>query len=221
MEQLWELLGVGRGVTAVMGSGGKTSLLYELAEELRPRGTVLLTTTTHIMKPAQYPFAGTAEELAAVLASHGAACAGSYTPEGKLTAPSFEGWQQAADFVLVEADGSKRLPAKAHETWEPVLPPERTRTVCVLGASAFGQPIRQAAHRPAIYARLAGAPWSAAITPEMAARVICAEGFCDVIYVNQMDDPSLTPPWSATFAEAAGVPVVIGSLQARRWRRLA
>ena len=55
MEQLRELLGVGRGVTAVMGSGGKTSLLYQLAEELRPCGTVLLATTTHIMRPPQYP----------------------------------------------------------------------------------------------------------------------------------------------------------------------
>ena len=94
--------------------------------------------------------------LAAALAAEGVACAGSFTPEGKLTAPDFDGWQQAADFVLVEADGSKRLPAKAHETWEPVLPSQRTRTICVVGASAFGQPIRQAAHRPAIFARLAG-----------------------------------------------------------------
>ena len=54
MEQLRELLGVGRGVTAVMGSGGKTSLLYQLAEELRPCGTVLLATTTHIMRPPPY-----------------------------------------------------------------------------------------------------------------------------------------------------------------------
>ena len=220
MEELRELLGITKGVTAVIGSGGKTSLLYELAEELRSHGTVLLATTTHIMKPPHLPFAGTAEELAAALAAEGAACAGSFTPEGKLTAPDFGGWQQAADYVLVEADGSKRLPAKAHETWEPVLPPERTRTVCVLGASAFGQPIRQAAHRPAIYAQLAGAPWSAAITPEMAARVICAEGLCDVIYVNQVDEPELTPPWAEAFARASDVPVVIGSLQAKRWRRL-
>ena len=123
MEPIWKLLGVTRGLTAVIGSGGKTSLLYELAEELRPCGTVLLATTTHIMKPPQYPFAETAEQLAAALAAEGVACAGSFTPEGKLTAPDFDGWQQAADFVLVEADGSKRLPAKAHETWEPVLPP--------------------------------------------------------------------------------------------------
>ena len=101
-----------------------------------------------------------------------------------------------------------------------VLPPERTRTICVLGATAFGQPIRQAAHRPAIYARLAGAPWSAVITPEMAARVICTEGLCDIIYVNQVDDPEVSPPWAEAFVRASSVPVVAGSLQARRWRRI-
>ena len=89
MAQLWELLEIEKGLTAVMGSGGKTGLLYELAEELRPYGTVLLATTTHIMRPPQYPFAATAAELASALTSHGAACAGSFTAEGKLTAPDF------------------------------------------------------------------------------------------------------------------------------------
>ena len=220
MKELRELLGVTRGVTAVIGSGGKTSLLYRLAEELRPCGTVLLATTTHIMRPPQYPFAETATQLRAALAAEGAACAGSYTPEGKLTAPAFDGWEQAADFVLVEADGSKRLPAKAHEAWEPVLPPQRRRTICVLGASAFGQPIRQAAHRPALFARLAGVPWSAAITPEMAARVIRREGFADIIYVNQVDELEPPPSWAEEFRKEAGIPVVIGSLQRKRWKRL-
>lgn len=220
MKELRKLLGVTRGVTAVIGSGGKTSLLYRLAEELRPCGTVLLATTTHIMRPPQYPFAETATQLRAALAAEGAACAGSYTPEGKLTAPAFDGWEQAADFVLVEADGSKRLPAKAHEAWEPVLPPQRRRTICVLGASAFGQPIRQAAHRPALFAQLAGVPWSAAITPEMAARVIRREGFADIIYVNQVDELEPPPSWAEEFRKEAGIPVVIGSLQRKRWKRL-
>lgn len=220
MKELRELLGVTRGVTAVIGSGGKTSLLYRLAEELRTCGTVLLATTTHIIRPPQYPFAETATQLRAALAAEGAACAGSYTPEGKLTAPAFDGWEQAADFVLVEADGSKRLPAKAHEAWEPVLPPQRRRTICVLGASAFGQPIRQAAHRPALFAQLAGVPWSAAITPEMAARVIRREGFADIIYVNQVDELEPPPSWAEEFRKEAGVPVVIGSLQRKHWKRL-
>lgn len=220
MKELRELLGVTRGVTAVIGSGGKTSLLYRLAEELRTCGTVLLATTTHIIRPPQYPFAETATQLRAALAAEGAACAGSYTPEGKLTAPAFDGWEQAADFVLVEADGSKRLPAKAHEAWEPVLPPQRRRTICVLGASAFGQPIRQAAHRPALFAQLAGVPWSAAITPEMAARVIRREGFTDIIYVNQVDELEPPPSWAEEFRKEAGIPVVIGSLQRKHWKRL-
>lgn len=220
MKELRELLGVTRGVTAVIGSGGKTSLLYRLAEELRTCGTVLLATTTHIIRPPQYPFAETATQLRAALAAEGAACAGSYTPEGKLTAPAFDGWEQAADFVLVEADGSKRLPAKAHEAWEPVLPPQRRRTICVLGASAFGQPIRQAAHRPALFAQLAGVPWSAAITPEMAARVIRREGFADIIYVNQVDELEPPPSWAEEFRKEAGISVVIGSLQRKHWKRL-
>ena len=32
MARLWELLGIEKGLTAVMGSGGKTGLLHELAE---------------------------------------------------------------------------------------------------------------------------------------------------------------------------------------------
>ena len=49
------LLHVTRGVTALIGGGGKTMLLYTLAEELRRRGTVIVTTSTHIRRPEQYP----------------------------------------------------------------------------------------------------------------------------------------------------------------------
>ena len=43
-----EALGMGRGVTAVIGSGGKSSLLNRLAMELRGGGGVILCTTTHM-----------------------------------------------------------------------------------------------------------------------------------------------------------------------------
>ena len=220
MEQLRELLGVGRGVTAVMGSGGKTSLLYQLAEELRPCGTVLLATTTHIMRPDWCPFAATAAELRAGFTHSPVVCAGSYTPEGKLTAPDFPGWQYAADFVLVEADGSKRLPAKAHAAWEPVLPPERNRTVCVFGASALGQPIQDAAHRPELYAPLAETSTDANITPEIAARVLAKEGGFDVLFINQADvleDPTAT---LQPFADTLSCPVIYGALAEGCWTRL-
>lgn len=65
--ELWELLGIRPGLTAVIGSGGKTSLLHVLAQELSHRGTVLVSTTTRIMRPNWCPFAATAAELRAGL----------------------------------------------------------------------------------------------------------------------------------------------------------
>lgn len=75
--ELWELLGIRPGLTAVIGSGGKTSLLRVLAQELSRHGTVLLATTTHIMRPDWCPFAATAADLRAGFTHSPIVCAGS------------------------------------------------------------------------------------------------------------------------------------------------
>ena len=49
--ELWELLGVRSGVTALIGGGGKTTAMYTLARELRQKGTVICAATTHIAPP--------------------------------------------------------------------------------------------------------------------------------------------------------------------------
>ena len=88
--QIAPLLNIGRGVTALIGGGGKTTLLYTLTEELRKKGTVLLCTSTHIMRPTQYEVlerAGEAE-ISAALSAHGAVCVGEPSAEGKLGPPS-------------------------------------------------------------------------------------------------------------------------------------
>ena len=46
--QIAPLLHVGRGVTAIIGGGGKTTLMETLAGELSKKGKVIITTTTHI-----------------------------------------------------------------------------------------------------------------------------------------------------------------------------
>lgn len=217
---LYELLGISPGLTAVIGSGGKTSLLRRLAQELTPYGTVLLATTTHTLSPEWCPVTTTEQELYRALGNGRAVCVGTAAENGKLTAPDFSGWQTAADFVLVEADGSKQLPAKAHAPWEPVLPPERSRTVCVFGASALGQPVAAAAHRPALYGTLAGIPLDACITGAAAARVLQKEGQFDILFINQTDvltdpDTQLRP-----FAETLPCPVTAGSLAQQLWYRL-
>lgn len=112
MERLCDVLEVRRGVTAVIGGGGKTSLLYRLASELRERGRVLVATTTRILPPAHLPVCHDREGTLRALRANGIACAGTPAEGGKLAEPSFADWMTLADYTLVEADGSKGLPAQ-------------------------------------------------------------------------------------------------------------
>lgn len=186
--QIAPLLNIGRGVTALIGGGGKTTLLYTLTEELRKKGTVLLCTSTHIMRPTQYEVlerAGEAE-VSAALSAHGAVCVGEPSAEGKLGPPSlsFDALARLADYVLVEADGSRRLPLKAHAPHEPVIPKEAGCVLCVVGARGFDRPIREAVHRPEQFCTLTGARLDEPASPALAARALAAEGFTQTIVLT-------------------------------------
>lgn len=207
-------LGVTPGVTAVVGSGGKTTLLAALAREAR--GTCVLTTTTHVL-----PFEGvptllspTEREVARALEERRVACVGSRSEGGKLAAggPPCARLAALADHVLVEADGSRRLPLKAHAPWEPVIPEGTGRTVLVVGASGFGRPVAEVAHRPEVFCGLAGCEPDDPATPELVARVVRAEGLGDVVVVNQADGPHLVE-LARELARRLEVPVLAGSLR--------
>lgn len=212
--QIAPMLKIGRGVSALIGGGGKTTLLYTLAEELRRTGSVLLCTSTHILPPEQYPLVtGGEKALRAALAEHGVVCAGTRAEDGKLTAPSlpFEQLAQLADYVLVEADGAKRLPLKAHGPHEPVVPANAQRVVLLVGASGFGAPISAVCHRPEHYAGLAGVSIDRLVTPEIAARVIRAEALGDRVYINQVESAQAYAD-AEKLAKLLACPVVAGSL---------
>lgn len=53
-------LDVRPGITSIIGSGGKTTLLRTLAAELSDHAPVLLTTTTHFLPFPEYPLIDTA-----------------------------------------------------------------------------------------------------------------------------------------------------------------
>lgn len=181
-------LAIPRGVTALVGGGGKTTLAHVLAGQLP--GTVIFCTTTRIFPSDTLPVVtGGAAEITAALAHHRAVCVGTPAEQGKLAASAvpMDTLARLADYVIVEADGSKGLPCKAHLDYEPVIPPETARTVYVVGASGFGRPIGEAAHRPERFAQLCGASLEDTITPERLAAVLLAEGGFDVVAVNQLD----------------------------------
>lgn len=213
--QLSPLLSIGRGVTAVIGGGGKTTLLAVLAAELRRKGSVILCTSTKIYPPAQLPILRNAaeEEAAAALAAHGAICLGEDTAEGKLAAPhlDFETLVRLADFVLVEADGSKHLPLKAHAPHEPVIPPNARRVVTVIGASAFSRPLHTVCHRAQLAASRLGVGEDELVTPALVAKLLHAEPFGDRVFINQVESAADYENAAALAAELS-CPVAAGSL---------
>ena len=194
--QIAPLLHVGRGVTAIIGGGGKTTLMETLAGELSKKGKVIITTTTHICRPKQYETLLDADEAAvsAALERSGIVCVASRAESGKLCAPwlSMGTLAQLADFVLVEADGAKRLPLKAH-------------------ASHVGKTIRETCHRSALYAQLAGVDEETVVTPQLAARVVNAEGYGDRVYINKVESAADYEAAQA-MANEFSCPVIAGSL---------
>ena len=146
------------------------------------------------------------------LRRRGIACTGPPTEQGKLTAPAIDGWETMADFVLVEADGSAGRPFKAHADWEPVLPEERQATVLVMGADGFGKPISRMAHRPELYARLAGTTEDQVVTPLLGAVVAGRVGVHDRVFLNQVDRAEEWP-LARRLAAVLDCPVTAGTLR--------
>ena len=228
------------GITAIIGSGGKSTLLKTLGLELMRAGVrVLLCTTTHMFPVAGVPWDGSSRRLDAAPwkpgASHVPGCtceacaglargsicqAGVLDPEtGKLSAPAepLGELAQRFNYVLAEADGSKRLPLKAHATWEPVIPSGTANIVWIVGASGLGKPINEAVHRPELFCKRCGCEPTDIATPERVAQVLNAEMQAlrlDAVHVilNQVDALS-DPTMADRFEAALGRPVVATSLQ--------
>lgn len=218
--ELNELLSIRPGLTAIIGSGGKTTAMYTLAGELTRRGRVICCTTTHILPPQRLPVlaAPTAQTLAEALERSRCLCVGTPSEGGKLSAPALPMAELTAlaDYVLVEADGSRGLPIKAHLPHEPVIPSEADQTVLVVGASGFGRPVSQAVHRPERFCRLTGLAPGDAVTPEAAARVIAAEGLAHRVLVNQVEDRE-ADRLARCLAGELTCPAYAGAMQRRIW----
>ena len=135
---------------AVVGSGGKTTLVKRLARQYREAGKrVFVTTTTHMFIEADTLLTDDAAPIIQQLKETGYAMAG--LPERDLIKPLSQQTYQAvcahADVVLVEADGSRRLPLKFPNASEPVIPENADEILVVCGLNAVGQQARDVCHR--------------------------------------------------------------------------
>ena len=163
-------------VISLVGGGGKTTLLYALAECCARRGWhVLAATTTHILRPENGSWVQTDAALSARWASGRYAVVGTPAEENKLTSPpaaQLESWMAQADIVLLEADGAKHCPCKAPAAHEPVLLPQSDIVLAVAGLSALGRPLRQVCFRYEEACCWLGTTPESILTPQLLARLL-------------------------------------------------
>lgn len=164
----------------LVGGGGKTTVMYELAAMWAACGRrVLVLTSTHILHPADGSFAADAAAVQKLWKQGHYAVIG--TPEaatGKLKAPPqslYEELKPQADVILCEADGSKHHPCKAPAAHEPVLLPDSDIVLAVAGMDALGRPLAQACQRPQLAAELLGCSLDSVIDAQMLAALLLSE----------------------------------------------
>ena len=161
-------------VTAVVGAGGKTTLIRELSARYRAQGKrVLVTTSTHMFREPSTLVDAQAAQIAAALQTEGFAMAGSAAPEGKIgpLPPGLYAACAAADEVLVEADGARGHLVKLPRAGEPVIFDNVTDIVLVINLKAEGLPLRVAAHHPEQVAAALGVAQDTPLTPALLGRL--------------------------------------------------
>ena len=166
-------------IIAVVGSGGKTTLIKKLASRYRSEGkTVLITTTTHMFVEEDTLLTDDADAIARVLKDTGYVMAG--IPDGEKIKPlskeTFDAVCAWADVVLVEADGSRRLPLKYPNAAEPVIPENTEEILVVCGLNAIGQKAREVCHRLELVKECLGIDDETVITPAHIQKLV-TEGY--------------------------------------------
>lgn len=164
----------------LVGGGGKTTVMYELAAAWAACGRrVLVLTSTHILRPVDGSFAADATAVQNLWQQGRYAVIGTPEPAtGKLTAPPqdlYEALQLQADVILCEADGSRHHPCKVPAAHEPVLLPDSDIVLAVAGMDALGNSLQQACQRPQLAAELLGCSAEKIIDVQMLASLLLSE----------------------------------------------
>lgn len=170
-----------RELIALVGGGGKSTLLFQLARSLR--GSTIVTTTT---KMGEFQTGGfevfDAQDVEnmylqrrnePVFVRHGVRNHKSVGVPPEICDQWFED-ASICDHLLVEADGARHRPFKAPANFEPVLPRLTTVVLSVIGADALGRVIADQCHRPLRVAAIAGCSPYERLTPQRAATVLTA-----------------------------------------------
>ena len=178
-------------VISLVGAGGKTTLMFALARELKKgTGVVITTTTTKIFPPSSsdaiHLFTSSdQDELIDTILTYGPElghinlASGKSGATGKLLGIEPELVRKLIDldpvlYIIVEADGAARRPLKApNPAYEPVIPPSTSLVIPVIGIEALGRALTEEhVFGSEIAAKLTGTALGETVSAEVIANLI-------------------------------------------------
>lgn len=180
------LLPHGPAIVTFAGGGGKTSLLFALANALAATGApVLCTTTTKMLRPEPTEWLGVDVRPDAGVESlpdHGALFAAFPPPDGVDSRKVIGFAPETIDamrakrpdaWIVVEADGAAGRPLKAPAEHEPVIPSLTSVAIAVIGLDCVGQAFSpDMVFRADRVAAISGLKPGEPMTPEAIARLV-------------------------------------------------
>ena len=223
---------------AIVGGGGKTTALFQLAHQLQ--GQSWVSTTTHLGTD-QLGFADRhfivqrvdEENIAHWLRQKVTLLTGDFTPDDRVEGPEDDLLQQLYQVagekkisLLVEADGSRSRPLKAPGVNEPPIPAWAEMVVVVVGLSVLGQSFNETTvHRVEPFSQITGLQIGQPIKLESIAKLLihpqgglkyCPDQAVKVLLLNQADTNEICEQATRIAPQllAAGYDrVLIGSLK--------
>ncbi|MDQ0149426.1 selenium cofactor biosynthesis protein YqeC [Eubacterium multiforme] len=169
-----------KDIISVVGSGGKTTFIYTLAEEIRT-SKVMVSTTTKMFYPNKDEvdrFCLLNEEEN-IKIHNGITFIGEESHEKNKVGCSIDKikrYSKYFDYVLLEGDGSKRKPLKGWNEKEPVIIEDTTKTIGIIPINLIGDKISESnIHRIDIFKGLCKKEIGDEITVDVLAKIICNE----------------------------------------------
>lgn len=193
---------------AFIGSGGKTTVIFELAREVKK--TAVVTTTTHLgewqIELADKHIVDQDELTTQLNDAHpGVILITGPLKDGRATAISerslsavYEFCRKSSILLLIEADGSRQKPLKGWADHEPVIPAFVDAIIMVAGLGVLGSPLTEEnIHRSKIYSEQSGLQENESISPDAIAKVLIKQtkkldsfiNTAKICILNQADTP--------------------------------